>query len=1203
MKLRDLFAAEITRDIPPVVYFHEQSPAKLQSEVSEYVVTGGYAEEDPRAQEGSGIHEQLVHLLRGIAAEMRKPGGPELPACWISGCFGSGKSSFAKLLGLALDGVTLPDGRSLSTALLQRDASPRRQELVDAWEALAKQLAPIAVVFDIGGVAHDQEHLHAAALRMLQARLGYCAKSHHVAEFELRLERDGEWAGFVQTANKTLGEEWALAKRAAQAEDHFSHVLHVMKPARYPEPTSWIDSRAGASAGTSVREVVDAIDAMLRLRAPGQTLFFVVDEVSQYVHEDDDRRLALQSFISELGQRLGGRVWLMATGQQKLDDHSEHNPVGKLRDRFPTHLRVHLGATTIRDVVTARLLQKKPEHVAALRELFQQHRGDLKLYGYASQELSEDEFVEAYPLLPGYFDLLMQVTSNLRSRRMHGEEPALRGLLQLLGALFRVPKLADGVLGALVTMDVVCMVLHQSLDAERQDTLERLLRHAQVCDDEIAQRVAKAVTLLELVQEHTATTPELVAACLHAQLGDGNGVPAVRRSLEKLVALGLLSHSERQGFALQSAAGQEWQRERDDLGSSRDQLSAIMQRSLKALLGGAPGRATKWKGRSFSWTLWFSDGREASDVKLQDVREESSLALDVRYLARQEDREAAMWVAKSDQEPLRNRVLWIAAAPDAIEQHARQLGSSARMLDRYRARRESLGRETQRLLLQEEARYEALEARLRSALADSLLLGMVYFRGQPIRPRDVALTFGAALGGIATRVLPDLYPHFSELSISPKELEPLLDKDVAGPSTKLMDAGLGILALDAGQYVASCTGLVPTRIAQVIEASGGVSGQSLLTTFASAPYGYAPELVKVCCAGLLRGKKIRVRTEQGTPIDSHLDPGVRELFGRDRDFRRAELLTASQPEVSGKDRIAIRKLLQKYLHVEQEPEDEPIADTVFQHFWPARDSLGTFERQVAELPGRPALPPALQKFGRALEDCCRSRSVQQTVSEVKRNLVVLRDGFEELAVLRSELTPQAIDILHRAAQLRDMELAQLRQHGVLSELEADSELLTMQLSAERPWREVTQLTPALERIRTRYVEARAALLREQSERVDAAVRGVESRRSFARLDAERARRVLRPIRDLLLETTAEAVTPSLSELRDGFASRVHAAAEAALDTLDRELRQGEPQVVHVELQLRGREIENRAQLEALLSEVEQRVAPLLTQGMRVRLGS
>ena len=33
MLIRDLFLSDVTRDIPPVVYFHEQGPDKLAAEV------------------------------------------------------------------------------------------------------------------------------------------------------------------------------------------------------------------------------------------------------------------------------------------------------------------------------------------------------------------------------------------------------------------------------------------------------------------------------------------------------------------------------------------------------------------------------------------------------------------------------------------------------------------------------------------------------------------------------------------------------------------------------------------------------------------------------------------------------------------------------------------------------------------------------------------------------------------------------------------------------------------------------------------------------------------------------------------------------------------------------------------------------------------------------------------------------------------
>ena len=107
---------------------------------------------------------------------------------------------------------------------------------------------------------------------------------------------------------------------------------------------------------------------MLQFRRRDKTLFLVVDEVSQYVHQDSDRMLKLQAFVSDLGQRLKGKVWLLVTGQQKLEEGGDQSVLGKMKDRFPEKLRVHLSATNIRDVVHKRLLHKNEQGVRTLRE-------------------------------------------------------------------------------------------------------------------------------------------------------------------------------------------------------------------------------------------------------------------------------------------------------------------------------------------------------------------------------------------------------------------------------------------------------------------------------------------------------------------------------------------------------------------------------------------------------------------------------------------------------------------------------------------------------------------------------------------------------------------------------------------------------------------------------------------------------------------
>jgi len=493
MKLRTLFESNVTRDIPPVVYFHEQSPVKLAEEVSEYIITGGYDDKHPHHKRvPNGIHEQYVRLLDGISTELDKPGGPELPASWISGFYGSGKSSFAKLLGLALDGIALPNKRSLSEALLARDTSPKAAELQASFKRLRAKIDPIAVVFDIGGVARDNEHIHTAAVRMIQQRLGYCSDPH-VADMELKLERDGHWKTFETLAATTLKRPWIEACKQAMADDDFSQVMAKQFPDRYLDPMAWLNGRAGTFAySASVEEASRAIADMLRFRAAKATLFIVIDEVSQYVHQDTGRMLKLQSFVSDLGQRHKGKVWLLVTGQEKLEEGGDVSVLGKMKDRFPEKLRVHLAVTNIRDVVHKRLLGKTEAGSTQLRALFQKHRNDLRLFAYDCESITEDDFVDVYPLLPGHIDLVLQITSAIRTRssRSQGDDQAIRGLLQLLGELFRGQQLADRDVGTLITLDQIYEVQHTALDSDIQASMARILQHCVTHGLELAARAA-----------------------------------------------------------------------------------------------------------------------------------------------------------------------------------------------------------------------------------------------------------------------------------------------------------------------------------------------------------------------------------------------------------------------------------------------------------------------------------------------------------------------------------------------------------------------------------------------------------------------------------------------------------------------------------------------------------------------------------------
>jgi len=300
--------------------------------------------------------------------------------------------------------------------------------------------------------------------------------------------------------------------------------------------------------------------------------------------------------------------------------------------------------------------------------------------------------------------------------------------------------------------------------------------------------------------------------------------------------------------------------------------------------------------------------------------------------------------------------------------------------------------------------------------------------------------------------------------------------------------------------------------------------------------------------------------------------------------------------------VAIRTFFQKHLDLELDQDNDAFADAAYQQFPARRERLREVEALYERLPGRPPLPAALQKLGKALEDCRRSRQVEETVIAVKKHLAALADGLEQLAIVRTELTEEAIRSVRESASVRDVQLAQLQQAGLAAGLEGETERLSAQLSAERPWRAISALAPDVARIRERYIEARRSLVNRQNKEAEGARSRVKAREGFQKLSADQAHSVLRPIAEALFDTTAEATAPSLDDMGTRFPQRLAAAEEAADERLDALLSEMEGgQVVKVEAGLRGREIKNRQELRQVLDELEERVGARLDQGARVRL--
>ena len=133
-KIRSLFdkSKPIDRRIERVIQYRSSDQELLKREIGEYVAT--------RSIEDS-FYKLLSQLEEGLSGDREHEIG-----IWVSGFYGSGKSSFTKYLGLSLDPATTLDGRPFREWLQERFQSQQVSALLAALVAKHK---PTVVLLDL----------------------------------------------------------------------------------------------------------------------------------------------------------------------------------------------------------------------------------------------------------------------------------------------------------------------------------------------------------------------------------------------------------------------------------------------------------------------------------------------------------------------------------------------------------------------------------------------------------------------------------------------------------------------------------------------------------------------------------------------------------------------------------------------------------------------------------------------------------------------------------------------------------------------------------------------------------------------------------------------------------------------------------------------------------------------------------------------
>ena len=718
---------------------------------------------------------------------------------WVSGFFGSGKSSFAKYLGLAIADRKI-QGEGAAGILAELLGDDRGSVLLNQ---IRERMPTHAAIFDVStdrGISSANQRLSEIMYRVFLRELGY-PNDLDLAELEIQLEEDGRLDEFTADFQDSYGESWDRTKhRVAFAMSQASQVMHRLDPVTFPAPGSWMDAARGRGDITP-RTLADRCRELTARRRPGRRLLFVIDEVGQFVARDHQKMLDLQAIVQRLGVVGRGKIWLVVTSQERLNDmvgglDDSRVELQRLMDRFP--IQVHLEQSDIAEITSRRVLQKSASGEKVLRGLFRANRGRLEQNTTITADvrlptLTEDAFVDLYPLLPYQVDLIIRIVSGLRTqgganRHVGG---ANRTIIKLAQQLIVHPQcgLGDRSVGALAPLDVIYDLVVSNIPSELRDTIggiESKVAHPW------AERVAKAVCLLQFVKSVHRTQRNL-AALLHPGVEADSCLSEVEGAVSALVGAGRLREGS-DGIRIPTESENLWERERAGLAATPGDVARLHSAILAESWSPAPSHALH-ETRTFRAGLRVS-GRSVA---------EGEVPFHVTLVASGDDLAGAVETARARSRE-ESGVFWVAGLEEAAEHQAEELFRSEEML--VRRQRGARTRAQATLVDEEKRRRQQHREELKRLIQEAMLTGSAFFRGRERSPEAGAPAVSSAASEILGRVLPDEYPSFAQgaAKVRPADLKSLLQsEDLRGLPTVFArldllkeEAGLPVFATDGG---------------------------------------------------------------------------------------------------------------------------------------------------------------------------------------------------------------------------------------------------------------------------------------------------------------------------------------------------------------------------------------------------------------------
>ena len=934
MLIREVLARDLKKPIEEVVKLSQADEQTVHDEITEYVAT-------------DRIKRQYIDVLQAMADA---PGEPtEGVGVWVSGFFGSGKSSFAKNLGyiLANRPVLGTPAAELFMAQLERQAPgdravKRLRQLVDF---LDKRLDTQVIMFDVQvdrAIKRATEPLAEIMYTVLLRELDY-AQDYAVAELEIEMEGEGRLAEFVQTAARLFASEagavdtetpiptpiagqvavdeyrvWQRVRKGAQRINRASAILHAMSPQTYPTPEAWAVTQRH-EADITIETVVERTFDLAARRRPGHGVVFIIDEVGQYVARSVDKIEGLRAVVEQFGVQSKNRVlkrqavapvWVIVTSQEKLDEvvaaiDDKRVELPKLQDRF--RIRVDMAPADIREVATKRVLVKRPSAEGSLAQVYDQHAAPLQTHTRLERtarraDLDRARFIEHYPYLPHFIDLSIDIVSGIRLLRSDAPRHiggSNRTIIKQAYEMLVGPRtgLADRPVGALVTLDRIYDLVEGNLPSERQRDIGDIQQRWP--DTPWPGRVAKAILLLEYVRDLPRTAVNL-AALLYDELGAASPLPDVQEALVRLRDAQFI-HETESGWKLLTQQEKNWSTRRNTFAPNPRERKEIIAEVLRGLFTEPSLSRYHRRARTFGVGVTW-DGRPL-------FKGEAHIPVSLRLADDPGDLTRVAEEARSDTRSLahENELIWVMAMTSPLDALVDEVYRSRRMVGEYEQLRaqNKIQPEEATSLEQEKRAQSSYEQRLRDGLEVALAQGHGFFQGVAKPGPDLGHSLGESWKAFFDYAMPNLYGKL-DMGARPlrgNEAEEVLRAANLNGLSKVFYAppdGLDLVAKAGDKYVVNHNAPIIKEVAEYLarEHSYGnkVTGKALETHFGGLGYGWESAMLQLVLATLLRAGAIEV-TYQGRRFRNHVDPQARAPFSGANAFRAASFAPRKAPDL------------------------------------------------------------------------------------------------------------------------------------------------------------------------------------------------------------------------------------------------------------------------------------------------------------------